>query len=74
MFLICDKQYALYSIVCSCFVCLEVSTTTDMESNFVHKGIELIKQAVSADNSGKLDEAFSLYTRAFHHFVLGIKY
>lgn len=43
-------------------------------SELIDKGALIIRDAVTADNEGKLDEALSLYKKSLDYFVTGIKY
>jgi vacuolar protein-sorting-associated protein 4 len=45
-----------------------------MDMTFIPKGIELVKQAVNADNNDKIDDALKLYKQALAHFIKGMKY
>lgn len=45
-----------------------------MSSDFVSKGITIIKEAVQHDNDDQLDEALSLYKRGLEYLITGLKY
>ena len=42
--------------------------------DFIPKGMEIIKQAVTADNNDELESALSLYRQGLNYFVTGLKY
>ena len=45
-----------------------------MDNTFIPKGMELVKQAVVADNANDLVTAFSLYKQGLQYFMTGLKY
>lgn len=45
-----------------------------MEPSFIPKGMELIKQAVAADDKDDLDNALALYKQGLNYFMIGLKY
>lgn len=45
-----------------------------MDNTFIPKGMELVKQAVIADNANDLPTAFSLYKQGLQYFLTGLKY
>ncbi|GMI25884.1 hypothetical protein TrCOL_g9372 [Triparma columacea] len=45
-----------------------------MENEFIPKAIEIVKDAIKADNSGDFDRALSLYKQSFEYFMTGLKY
>jgi vacuolar protein-sorting-associated protein 4 len=45
-----------------------------MNSNFIPQAVEIVKQAIEADNAGELEKALPLYQRALDYFVTGLKY
>jgi vacuolar protein-sorting-associated protein 4 len=45
-----------------------------MNSNFIQQAVDIVKQAIDADNAGEIEKALPLYQRALDHFVLGLKY
>lgn len=45
-----------------------------MENTFTPKGMELVQQAVLADNNDDLEAAFSLYKQGINYFMTGLKY
>jgi vacuolar protein-sorting-associated protein 4 len=45
-----------------------------MNSNFIQQAVDIVKQAIEADNAGEIEKALPLYQRALDHFVLGLKY
>ena len=45
-----------------------------MDNTFIPKGMELVKQAVMADNANDLPTAFSLYKQGLQYFMTGLKY
>lgn len=45
-----------------------------MNSNFIPQGVDIVKQAIEADNAGELEKALPLYQRALDYFVTGLKY
>lgn len=44
-----------------------------MDNQFIEKGIEIVKDAVEADNSKKYNEALILYKKSLEHFMIGLK-
>ena len=45
-----------------------------MDNTFIPKGMELVKQAVMADNANDLPTALSLYKQGLQYFMTGLKY
>ena len=45
-----------------------------MDNTFIPKGMELVKQAVIADNANDLQTALSLYKQGLQYFITGLKY
>ncbi|KAJ1624172.1 P-loop containing nucleoside triphosphate hydrolase protein [Pavlovales sp. CCMP2436] len=45
-----------------------------MDNNFIPKAIELVTQAIAADQEKRYEEAFGLYERSLEYFVTGLKY
>jgi vacuolar protein-sorting-associated protein 4 len=45
-----------------------------MDNTFIPKAMEIVKQAVIADNEDDLATAFSLYKQALQYFMTGLKY
>jgi vacuolar protein-sorting-associated protein 4 len=45
-----------------------------MDNTFIPKGMEIVKQAVIADNSDDLQTALSLYKQGLSYFMTGMKY
>ena len=45
-----------------------------MDNTFIPKGMELVKQAVIADNANDLTTALSLYKQGLQYFITGMKY
>eukprot|EP00457_Paulinella_chromatophora_P008031 gb/GEZN01008058.1/.p1 GENE.gb/GEZN01008058.1/~~gb/GEZN01008058.1/.p1 ORF type:complete len:435 (+),score=75.04 gb/GEZN01008058.1/:59-1363(+) len=45
-----------------------------MDNTFIPKGMEIMKQAVEADNAGQLEKALALYTQGLKYFTTGLKY
>lgn len=45
-----------------------------MENTFIPKGMEIVRAAVDADNSDKLEEALALYKQGLSYFMTGLKY
>lgn len=45
-----------------------------MDNTFIPKGIELVGQAVAADNANDYHKAFGLYKQALQYFMTGLKY
>lgn len=45
-----------------------------MENNFTPKGMEILKQAVIADNNDELEKALNLYKQGLHYLITGLKY
>jgi len=45
-----------------------------MDNTFIPKGMEIIKQAVVADNDDQLEQALSLYRQGLGYFMTGLKY
>jgi len=45
-----------------------------MDNTFIPKGMEIVKQAVIADNADELDKALSLYKQGLQYFMTGLKY
>jgi len=43
-------------------------------NTFFNKGIDIVNQAVEADNAGNFDEAYTKYKRALEHFMIGLKH
>lgn len=45
-----------------------------MQSDKINQGVEIVKQAIKADQEKKYDEAYDLYMRSFDYFVVGLRY
>eukprot|EP00808_Paulinella_micropora_P005270 g81524.t1 len=45
-----------------------------MDNTFIPKGMEIMKQAVDADNANQLEKALALYTQGLKYFTTGLKY
>jgi len=45
-----------------------------MENTFTPKGMEILKQAVIADNNDELEKALSLYKQGLGYLITGLKY
>nr|BBJ00880.1 vacuolar protein-sorting-associated protein 4 variant 2 [Raphidocystis contractilis] len=45
-----------------------------MTTSITQKAIEIMKQAVEADNNGHYEEAIKLYLQSIEHFMTGLKY
>ena len=45
-----------------------------MNLQFVPKGIELVQQAIAADNDKDYEKAYGLYKQSLDHFLLALKY
>lgn len=45
-----------------------------MENEFIPKAIDIVKDAIKADNAGEFDKALSLYKQSFEYFMTGLKY
>ena len=45
-----------------------------MNLQFVPKGIELVQQAIAADNDKNYEQAYGLYKQSLDHFLLALKY
>lgn len=45
-----------------------------MENNFIPQAVEIVKQAIDADNASDYEKAFNLYKKSLDYFMLGIKY
>jgi len=45
-----------------------------MENTFIPKAMEIVKQAVVADNADELEKALSLYKQGLGYFMTGLKY
>eukprot|EP00727_Mastigamoeba_balamuthi_P014057 m51a1_g9274 putative vps4p (515) ;mRNA; r:98052-100880 len=43
-------------------------------NEFIERAVQLIKEAVDADNANHLDVALDKYTRGLHHFMAAVKY
>jgi hypothetical protein len=46
---------------------------SNMSTNFTQKGIEMMKQAVAADQAENYDEALRLYMTGIDYFMTGLK-
>lgn len=45
-----------------------------MDNQFIPKGMDIIRQAVTADNNDQLEEALTLYRQGLDYFMTGLKY
>jgi len=45
-----------------------------MSSNFIQQGVQLVSEAIKADNDGNYSEALNLYKRSLEYFMTGLKY
>mmetsp|Transcript_82686 Transcript_82686/g.145927 ORF Transcript_82686/g.145927 Transcript_82686/m.145927 type:complete len:451 (+) Transcript_82686:425-1777(+) len=45
-----------------------------MDNKFIPQAIEIVKQAIEADNAKDYEKAYTLYKRALEHFMVGIKW
>lgn len=45
-----------------------------MDAQFIPKAVEIVKQAVIADNNDEYEQALSLYKKALEYFMTGLKY
>lgn len=45
-----------------------------MDNQFIPKGMEIVKQAVIADNNDELETALALYRQGLQYFLTGLKY
>ena len=43
-------------------------------SEFLDKGVDLVKKAIEADSSGRYDEAYKLYYNGLDYLMLALKY
>jgi hypothetical protein len=46
----------------------------DMQNQFVAQGVEVVREAIDADNGGDYERALPLYKRALEYFMTGLKY
>ena len=45
-----------------------------MENQFTPQAVEIVKQAIAADQAGDHEKALPLYKRALEYFLMGMKY
>ena len=45
-----------------------------MQNQFIPQAVEIVKQAIEADNAGEYEKALPLYKRALEYFMTGLKY
>ena len=45
-----------------------------MNNNFIPQAVEIVKQAIDADNAGDYERALPLYRRSLEYFMTGLKY
>lgn len=45
-----------------------------MENQFIPQAVEIVKQAIAADQAGDYEKALPLYKRALEYFMTGMKY
>jgi vacuolar protein-sorting-associated protein 4 len=45
-----------------------------MNNEFIPKGIEIVQQAIDADNLGENEKALELYKKSLQYFLTGLKY
>ena len=45
-----------------------------MSNEFIPKGIDIVKQAIEADNKGEYEAALGLYKKSLEYFMTGLKY
>ena len=43
-------------------------------SEFLDKGVDLVKKAIEADSAGRYDEAYKLYYNGLDYLMLALKY
>jgi vacuolar protein-sorting-associated protein 4 len=43
------------------------------DNQFLPQAIELVSQAIAADNSGDFEKALNLYKRSLDYFMTGLK-
>lgn len=46
----------------------------EMQNQFIPQAVEIVKQAIDADNAGDYEKALPLYKRALEYFMTGLKY
>jgi vacuolar protein-sorting-associated protein 4 len=46
----------------------------NMENQFIPHAVEIVKQAIAADNAGEYEKALALYRRSLESFMCGLKY
>ena len=45
-----------------------------MENQFIPQAVEIVKQAIAADQAGDYEKALPLYKRSLEYFMTGLKY
>lgn len=45
-----------------------------MNSDFIPKAVEIVKQAIDYDNLGEYEKALQLYQKSLEYFITGLKY
>ncbi|KAJ8602640.1 hypothetical protein CTAYLR_004108 [Chrysophaeum taylorii] len=45
-----------------------------MQTNFIKQGVEIVSEAIAADNAEEYEKALGLYKRALEVFMTGVKY
>ena len=45
-----------------------------MENQFIPQAVEIVKQAIAADQAGDYEKALPLYKRSLEYFLTGLKY
>ena len=45
-----------------------------MQNQFIPQAVEVVRQAIEADNAGEYERALPLYKRALEYFITGLKY
>lgn len=45
-----------------------------MDNQFIPQAVDIVKQAIQADNAGDYEKALPLYKRALEYFMTGLKY
>jgi vacuolar protein-sorting-associated protein 4 len=45
-----------------------------MNNQLINQGVEIVKEAIAADNMGEYEKALPLYRRSLEHFMTGLKW
>jgi vacuolar protein-sorting-associated protein 4 len=45
-----------------------------MQNQFIPQAVEIVRQAIEADNNGEYEKALPLYRQSLEYFMTGLKY